>query len=75
MFTGLSQCSSAQQTVELLRQDKGYLTGRVNTLTSTVASAEEKMEYLREQLSEAKLARESLYQQILSDKLGCPPSM
>ena len=75
MFTGLSQCSSAQQTVELLRQDKGYLTGRVNTLTSTVASAEEKMEYLREQLSEAKLAKESLYQRILADKLGCPPSM
>lgn len=75
MFTCLPQCSSAQQTVELLRQDKGYLTGRVNTLTSTVASAEEKMEYLREQLSQAKLAKESLYQQILADKLGCPPSM
>lgn len=62
------QCSSAQQTVGLLRQDKDYLTGQVSALTQRVASAEEKADYLSEQLSNAKQSKETLYQQLLSDK-------
>ena len=64
------QCSTSQQTVVLLRQDKDYLTGQVNVLSQRVASSEGKVDYLNELLSEAKLSRENLYKQLIADKLG-----
>ena len=62
------QCLSAQQTVVLLRQDKEYVTGQVSVLGGRVASSEEKVDYLNDQLSEAKLAKENLYKQLIADK-------
>ena len=52
----------------LLKQDKDYLTGQVGVLGGRVTSAEEKVEYLNDQLSEAKLAKENLYKQLIADK-------
>ena len=62
------QCLSAQQTVVLLKQDKEYLTGQVSVLGGRVASSNEKVDYLSDQLSEAKMAKENLYKQLIADK-------
>ena len=62
------QCLSAQQTVVLLKQDKEYLSGQVSVLGGRVASSQEKVDHLTDQLSEAKLDRENLYKQLIADK-------
>lgn len=67
MCSGL-QCLSAQQTVVLLKQDKDYLSSQVSALGGRMASSQEKVDYLTDQLSEAKLAKENLYKQLIADK-------
>ena len=52
----------------LLKQDKEYLGGQVSVLGGRVASSQEKVDYLTNQLSEAKLAKENLYKQFIADK-------
>ena len=69
------QCSSAEQSVGLLKQDKDYLTRQVSALNERVSAGDQKVDWLDSQLSEAKQAKEQLYHQLISDKSGtdiCP---
>lgn len=52
----------------LLKQDKDYLSKQVSGLDQKVAMAEEKANYLSQQLVETKQAKEALYKQLISDK-------
>ena len=62
------QCSTAQQTIALLKKDKDYLSKQVSGLDQQVAMAEEKANYLSQQLVETKQGKEALYRQLISDK-------
>ena len=52
----------------LLRQDKDYLSAQVGVLGQRAALAEEKADYLNDQLTQAKTDKENLYKQLLEDK-------